>query len=185
MVETRLVTADDLLAMGSDARYELIDGELHEVSPTSFESGLIASYLYGSLLGYVRPRRLGLVVTAEAGWVLRQNPDTVVAPDIGFVRAERLPSQPDWDRFILVVPDLAVEVVSPSDRPGDLLRKVQVYADAGVPLVWVVYPKRRAVTVYRLSEPPVTLQAGDTLTGADVLPGFEMAVAEIFADPLA
>lgn len=186
MVASKVFTADELLAMGEAGHtFELIRGELHEVSPSSDESTFITFYLGLALGSFVKPRKLGLLSSAEGGWRLQRDPDTVVAPDIGFVKVDRLPKSRDRDRYVDVVPDLAVEVVSPSDRSSDVLRKVQIYAEAGVPLVWVVYPKMKAVTVYRLSEPPVTLREGDVLGGDDVIPGFEMPVEEIFQDPLA
>lgn len=186
MVATTPVTAEELLAMGSaDQAFELIRGELVPVSPTSDESNFVA-YYFGLVLGsYVKPRRLGLVSSSGGGWLLRRNPDTVVAPDVGFIRADRVPTGRNPNGFFEAVPDLAVEVVSPSDTPTDVLRKVAVYSEAGVPLVWEIYPRRRAVAVYRLGEPPVTLRAGDVLSGEDIVPGFEIPVEAIFADPLA
>lgn len=185
MVSTKLVTADELLAMGTDAHFELIEGELHEVSPSGTESSMIAMLLAEKIGPFVRSRKLGIVTDAQGGYVLRRNPDTVVAPDIGVVRRERIPHGHDFTTFFPGPPDFAVEVVSPSDRPAEILGKVALYLEAEVPLVWVVYPRQRAVTAHALGEPPATLREGEVLDGGDILPGFSVAVSEIFADPLA
>jgi Uma2 family endonuclease len=179
-VSTKLITAEDLFAMGSDAPYELINGELHEVSPTSAEATTI-TFRLGRLIGnFVDELQLGECASADGGFVLRRNPDTVVAPDVGFIRTERIPPGFDYQTFFPVAPDLAVEVVSPSNTQPEILRKVSLYAEAGVPLVWVVYPRRQAVTVHELGEPPRTLRAGEVLDGGDVLPGFRLEIEPIF-----
>ncbi|MDP9363937.1 MAG: Uma2 family endonuclease [Chloroflexota bacterium] len=114
------------------------------------------------------------------GLFLAHEPDTVVAPDVAFVRAERLPSPSERRGFSPVVPDLAVEVVSPSDRQAKVDEKVALYLAAGVPLLWVAYPRRRVVRVHRPGREPVELGEGDVLDGEDVLPGFRLPVADVF-----
>ena len=180
MVSTKLITADELAAMGSDAPYELIEGELHEVSPSGLGSSVISQNIAGWLTPFVRERRLGIVSGEEGGYLLRRNPDTVVAPDLAFLREERIPDDYDFNPFFPGAPDLAVEIVSFSDTPADVLRKLALYAAAEVPLVWVVYPTRKAVTIHMLGEPPRTIGEQDVLDGGDVIPGFELSVSEIF-----
>jgi Uma2 family endonuclease len=180
MVSTKLVTAQELAAMGSDAPYELIEGELHEVSPSWIKSSIVASRISWRLAAFVEDRSLGFVSGEEGGFQLRRNPDTVIAPDLAFVREERIPNNYDFDSYFPGAPDLAVEVVSFSDTPADVMRKLALYASAEVPLVWVVYPARKAVTIHTLGEPPRTIGEQDILDGGDVLPGFELSVAEIF-----
>jgi Uma2 family endonuclease len=184
MVSTRLLTAEDLLSMGEDTPYELIDGELIEVSPTSFESSLVTSQLAGYIIPFVRVNRLGWVTSAEGGIVLRRNPDTVVAPDIGFIRKDRFPVGQDPHKFLSVPPDLAVEVVSPSDSNSQTRKKLALYRSVGVPLIWIVEPKNRTVTVYEAGQPALVLRSGEMLTGGSILPGFQLSVDEIFASPL-
>lgn len=185
MVSTKLVTADELFAMGKEAHVELIKGELHDVSPSGPESSMIAVFLVETIGPFVRSRKLGIVTDSQGGYVLSRNPDTVVSPVLAVVRRHRIPDGHDFTRFFPKPPDIAIEVVSPTDRAADILGKVAMYAAAEVPLVWVVYPRQRAVTVHVLGEPPRTFNEGETLDGGDVLPGFSVAVSDIFANPLA
>ena len=183
MVTTKLVTAEDLAAMGSDAPYELIEGKLHEVSPSFIAPSMISQTLSSWLGPFVRERRLGMLTGEEGGYLLRRNPDTVVAPDLAFVGRRRIPTNHDFQSFFPGPPDLAVEVVSISDTSADVLRKLALYAAAETPLVWVVYPTQRAVTVQIPGEPFRTLGEGDLLTGGEVIPGFEIVVSELFRLP--
>ena len=184
MVSTKLVTADDLLAMGSDAPYELLKGELIEVSPSSMESSSITSHLASIIDRYVFQFRSGLVTSAEGGYILQRDPDTVVAPDIGFIRKSRVPLGFDKHKFMQVPQDLAVEVLSPSNTTAEMYRKLGLYSAAGVPLVWVVYPLQKVVIVHHLGEPSVTLGESDMLSGGDILPGLTIAVSEVFESSL-
>jgi Uma2 family endonuclease len=185
MVATKLNTVDDLLALGSDARYELLGGELVEMSPSYTDHSRIALFIGGQLDAYSRRTRRGFTTQSDGGYLIARDPDSILAPDAAFVRRERIPAGHDFRSFFPGAPDIAVEVVSPSETASDVARKLSEYRRAGVPLVWVVSPKQRTISVYRLGQPPVTLQESDTITGEDVLPGFSMSVAEVFADPLA
>jgi Uma2 family endonuclease len=185
MVPTKLVTADELLAIGDDAHFELVKGELHDVSPSGTEPSMIAMFLAETVGPFVRSRKLGITTDSQGGYILSRDPDTVVAPDIGFVRRHRIPRGHDFTKYFPEPPDIAIEVVSPTDRSAEILSKVALYGEAGGPLVWVVYPKQRAVTVHVLGEPPQTIYEGETLQGGEILPGFSLAVGEIFANPLA
>lgn len=185
MVATKLITAEDLLAMGSDAPYELLNGELIEMSPSYTDHSRIGLFIGGQLDAFSRRSKLGFATQSDGGYFIGHNPDTVLAPDAAFVRRERIPSGHDFRSFFPGAPDIAVEVVSPSESTGDTAQKVALYTKSGVPLIWIVYPKHRKITVHRFGEPPVTLGESDTITGEDILPGFSMAVAEVFADPLA
>ena len=181
MATTKLVTADDLLAMSDDGRlYELIEGVLHEVSPAGFEASEIAVRIGGRLGLFVDERGLGAVSGADGGFFFGRSPDTVRAPDVAFVRANRLPPADERGGFSPVVPDLAVEVVSPSDRQADVDAKIDFYLAHGVPLVWAVYPRHRTVVAHRPGQEPQTFGEGDVLTADDVVPGFRLSVAEIF-----
>ena len=178
----RLLTAEELFDRDDDGRrYELVRGELYEVSPASPRSSAIAGLIVWWLWSFVRPRALGKVFPPDAGFILARNPDVVRAPDAAFVRADRLPSEPEQDFFLALAPDLAVEVVSPSDRMTDVNDKVAEYRVAGVRLVWVVEPRARRATVYRPDGSAHVLGPADSLDGEDVLPGFRLPLAELFA----
>ncbi|MGH2531636.1 MAG: Uma2 family endonuclease [Thermomicrobiales bacterium] len=180
MVTTKLYTVEDVEAMGSDVPYELIRGELREVSPSFVGPSIITSRIHVRVALHVEERDLGFVTSAEGGFVLLRDPDVMVAPDVGFIRAERLPQGIEFEGFCPVPPDFAVEVMSPSDRPGKVQEKVDLYLGAGVPLVWWVKPRDRVVAVYRPDQPAMLYREGDELDGAPILPDFRLAVADIF-----
>ena len=119
-------------------------------------------------------------MTGEPGIVLERGPDTVRAPDVAYFSPERLPPETDITRFLDAVPDLAVEIVSPSNRPSEIREKAEMWTSFGARLVWVVWPETMTVDVYRPEESVVTLGAEDTLTGEDVLPEFSCPVREVF-----
>lgn len=127
---------------------------------------------------------MGIVVAAETGFVLEHDPDTVLAPDIAFVRADRLPPRSERQGFLDLPPDLAVEVACPSQSRPSAERKVAEYLDAGVSLVWVLWPTRKTISVHRSNREPLVLGIGDVLDGEDVLPGFRLPLAELFRDLL-
>lgn len=180
---TKLVTADELMAMPDDGfRSELVKGELIRMSPTGHEHGMVAMNVAGPLHQYVKTNKLGSVYAAESGFILAQNPDTVRAPDVAFVRKDRIDKAGKVKSYWIGPPDLAVEVVSPGDTVREVEEKVTEWLEAGARMVWVVSPKLRAVTVYRSLTEIITLTANDTLDAGDVVPGFRIAIAEIFAE---
>ncbi len=120
-------------------------------------------------------------VGLRAGFILARDPDTVRAPDIWFVRAERLPSTGIHEDYLEAAPDLAVEVISPTDMEQDLREKIDDYLTAGTALVWVAYPKSRDVIAHTPDGLARTFRESDTLTAPDVLPGFACPVADLFA----
>src|SRR3954466_177571 len=147
---TAPITAEQLWRMhNDDQRYELVRGELHMMAPAGFDHGAVIINLSTLLATHVKRRRLGVVVGAETGFILSRDPDTVRAADIAFVRAARIPKSGRPKAFWVGGPDLAVDVLSPDDRPREVKRKVQDYLAAGAALVWVVNPKNRTVTVHR------------------------------------
>ena len=181
MTALRLMTAEELERMPDDGyRYDLVRGKLIRMAPAARRSGRIESRVGRHLGNFVEPRGLGEVYGAETGFILARNPDIVRAPDVAFVRAERLTPDVDEDHFLPFAPDLAVEVVSPSDRARDVRDKVRDYLDAGVPLVWVLHPRQRTFTVSTPGGVTSVLREGDELDGGDILPGFRLPVVEIF-----
>jgi len=162
-------------------RYDLIRGELIALPPASEQLGATAANIAGHLWQHVRSHRLGRVYTAETGFVLARDPDVVLVPDVAFVRADRLPPDEMRSKFYEGPPDLAIEVISPSERTTQTQQKVLEYLRAGTQLVWVVDPPRRTVTVYHPDHSARILRIDDELDGGEVLPGLRISVAEIFA----
>jgi Uma2 family endonuclease len=147
-----------------------------------FEHGRIAAQVGALLSTFVKDRGLGVVVGAETGFVLAEDPPIVRAPDAAFVAAGRLPvGTTSIKGFARLAPDLAVEIVSPSNTRADIRDKVRDYLAAGVRLVWVLEPRDVRVTVSRRGSPATVLRGGDELGGEAVLPGFRVAVADLFA----
>jgi Uma2 family endonuclease len=179
-VTQHLMTAQQLLEAPDLGRCELLCGELRMMSPAGFEHGRIAGRIHSRLLQFVEPRGLGLVLSAETGFWTGRDPDTVRAPDVAFVAASRVPHSPAVG-FFPGAPDLAVEVLSPGDRSGEVLAKVQDWLGAGCNAVWVVDPATRTVVVHRPEAPLVRLASADDLSGDDFLPGFRLRVEEVFA----
>ena len=176
-----LLTSEDLWKLVADgSRYELSQGELVPMTPAGMRHGGIVIKL-GRLLGsYVAEKNLGLVCT-EVGFRLRRNPDTVRAPDVAFIARKHLSAEEIPEKFADFPPDLAVEVLSPEDAASELLRKVEEYLNAGVPLLWVVDPATRTVTVYQSLQNVKILSSDEELSGAEAVPGFQCKVSELFA----
>ncbi len=179
---TRMMTVEDLVRDGApEGRWELINGELVEMVPGGEDHGIyglaVGSYLYT----YVIPQQLGRAFGADTGFVLSDDPPVVRVPDAAFVRAARLPADRDRSRSLRVVPDIVAEVISPNDRPGEVIAKVMLWLDAGAELVWPVDPGQKTVTVFDRDRAPRTLTIDHTLDGGEVLPGFKLPVRDIFA----
>jgi Uma2 family endonuclease len=182
--KTGPVTAEDLLAMPDDGfRYELVEGELRKMPPAGEEHGHIAMDIGTFLNVHVKANNLGRVYAAETGFKLASDPDTVLAPDAAFVRRERVERSGRIRGFRSGAPDLAVEVVSPNDRHGEVVEKALSWLEAGCRMVLVVEPERRTVTVYRSRQEIriLTADANDAIDGADVVPGWRLPLADLFA----
>lgn len=178
---TSLMTEDELLQLPhGHVRHELVRGELRTIAPTGGDHGATVVNLTGPLWQHVKKHNLGRVFGAETGFTLEKNPDTVRAPDVAFVAAARIPAGGIPRKFVPGPPDLAAEVVSPSDTVHEVDDKVEAWLRAGARLVWVVNSKNRSVTVHALGRAPQILQADETLSGEDVLPGFALPVRDIF-----
>jgi Uma2 family endonuclease len=167
--------------IGRDGRIELVDGKVIEMPPVANDHGEVDSNLHGILGPFVRRRRLGKVYL-NTGFILRREPPLVYAPDEAFITAERLAAHPPAPKrgYWEMVPDLAVEIVSPDDRPGQLRRKIDEYLAFGVRCVWVVYPIQREVRVFRPGTPVEVLAGDAVLEGEELLPGFSVALTELW-----
>jgi Uma2 family endonuclease len=176
---SKITTARQLLQSPDPGRCELIEGELRMMSPAGFEHGRVVNNIAWLLTTYVRAHHLGIVTGAETGYQLAHHPDTVLAPDVGFIAAERAPGEL-LPGYFDGPPDLAVEVLSPSDRARAVARKVTEWLDAGCQEVWVVNPTRRTVRIHHSGIPMIELREADEITGDELLPGFRLPVADVF-----
>ncbi len=184
-----LLTADDLLRLDAQGvRGELVRGVFCEVMSAGYRHGMIVVRLVAKLFNYVDERRCGTVVASDVGILLERDPDTVREPDIAFTSADRLPLGSEPVGYCDVVPDLVVEVASPSDRPGELAERAAMWLGFGVRLLWVVHPGPKKVEAHHADPqmdgaPKVaTLTLNDDLDGGSVLPGFTYPLSRLFAD---
>jgi Uma2 family endonuclease len=177
---TRLITAEELEKLPDDGhRYELVKGRLVRMTPVSPRHSETVAQMIFLLKRHVGHRSRGSVGT-ELGVILERDPDTVRAPDVAFVRRERMPVTPNRG-FFTGAPDLAVEVLSPNDRSGDVQEKVDEYLERGTLIVLVVNPQKETVTIVRHRAPAVTFaRPDDVIDLDDAVPGFRCTVGEIF-----
>jgi Uma2 family endonuclease len=182
--QARVWTAADLAALPADPayRYELVDGRLVKMSPTYGAHGRRTSDLHFALALHVRQHQLGVLTSAETGFNLTrpgERRETVLAPDIAFIRMENAPLV-DVEDFPRLAPDLAVEVASSSDSRRRMGEKARRWLERGVRLVWVVWPRRREIDIWATgAQGPRTLGAEDTLDGGSVVDGFTIPVAQV------
>lgn len=183
MTVKQRLTAEQLWALPEvpGTRYELVAGALVEMPGAGGIHGLLVKVLLRLLDAFVLSRELGEVFADGVGYVIARDPDVVRIPDVSFIARARLPAGGVPEGFIPGAPDLAVEVVSPGDRAEEVHGKLREYLDAGARLVWVVWPRHRAVTVYTPDGRARELRAGEALDGGAVLPGFRAPVADLFA----
>lgn len=182
VTQEKLYTAADLWELShqleyADKRLELIEGAIVENDLGGGWHGVIAGWICANIGSFVEGSRLGYVSSPGTGYSL--SPYSVRAPDVGFVAADRLPDGPP-EGYIPLAPDLAVEVVSPSDSASEIHERVQDFLRAGTRLVWVIYPRSRTAEVHA-GEGAQTLDEAAMLDGGDVLPGFRALLAEVFA----
>ncbi|HSZ69987.1 MAG TPA: Uma2 family endonuclease [Solirubrobacteraceae bacterium] len=180
-VDASLTTADELLRMPKGRwRYELLRGELRVMEPTGIEHGRVASTVGALLFAHVRRTGSGVTLGAETGFVLESDPDTVRAPDAAFISQERYDRVGPTAKYWRGAPDFAVEVLSPSDRPGEVREKLREWLAAGTIAVVVLDPDRRTATVHRSGREARVHGLRDTLDLSDAVPGFRPTVAELF-----
>jgi Uma2 family endonuclease len=179
-VAQRLITAEEFLLLPPTERQrELVRGEVVETMPPNARHGRLAVKIAVRLETWSEQGKHG-VVGVESGFTLSKNPDVVRFPDVYFIRAERVPPTGVPDAFWTIAPNLAVEVVSPSESAADVQEKVRDYLQAGTPLMWVIYPRSEQVVVHTTDGVARTLSGDDLLASSDVLPGFGCTVRQIF-----
>lgn len=176
-----LLTAEDLWKQADDGyRYELVKGIIRRMPLTGFEHGILSSKISGNLDKHIKKHQLGYVCSAGTGFKISQAPDTVRAPDAAFVCQAAIDQQGIPKGYWEGAPDLAVEVISPSDTYTEVDEKVDEWLIAGCAMVWVVNPRRETVEVYRSPEDITVLRGDDILDGGDVIEGFQCRVQDLF-----
>lgn len=181
MATTSLITAEEIERLPEDERFELIRGERREVSPTSGRHGSMQVRLGARLFPWAEAKQSGELYS-ETGFLITRDPDTLLAPDLAFVRAEHVLPEANQDGFLAQIPDLVVEIVSPSDSHSEVVDKVMTYLRAGVTVVWEVDPRRRRIIVWNNDQTVQELKPGDIVGGGNILPGFQLPVADLFPD---
>ncbi|HID62279.1 MAG TPA: Uma2 family endonuclease [Anaerolineae bacterium] len=178
--ETRLITGEELAAMGDIGPCELIEGRIVPMSPTGDEHGRIEANIGAELLAYVRSHKPGQVRVGEVGIYIRRNPDTVRGADVLFISNERY-AQKRSPGYLDVAPDLVVEILLPNDSWIEVTQLREYFA-IGVRLVWVADPQTRSVYAYRALTDVREFTENDDLPGDEVLPGFSVKVAHLFEE---
>jgi Uma2 family endonuclease len=194
VVHERLYSAEELWelshrAENSGRHLEVLEGVLYDMSPTGWLHGDLASELDMQVRVYVKQHQLGRVTAAETGYLVNRDPagrDTVLAPDVGFIAAGRIPATLP-DGYVPFAPDLAVEVVSPGNTQEEINLKIESYLRYRTRLVWIIYPREQRIHAYTPSQDPSHasvefLTIDDSLDGRDVLPGFRVSVRALFGD---
>ena len=182
MTTATTITAEELLRLPDNGmRRELVRGEVREMAFAGAEHGEYAMHVGSRLTEYVYNNGLGTTYAAGTGFILARNPDTVRAPDAAFVRREVLEQLESGWGYLTCPPDLAVEVVESEDSYTEVQEKVMEWLYAGCRMVVTIDPRRRIVTVYRSKTDITILTEDDTLSGGDVVEGWEVPVAELFA----
>jgi Uma2 family endonuclease len=179
-VTKKLLTAGEFAQLPEPqdgSQQELVRGEIVTMPPPGGMHGGCCSKVDRRLGVFVEDKQLGHVTANDAGFITERDPDTVRGPDIAYWSRQRLPELPVG--YIEIPPDLAVEVVSPSDHFSRVQSKVREYLSRGVALVWVVDPEGRTVAVYRSRQQAAILEENDLLSAEDVLPGFQCLVREL------
>ena len=171
-------TADELFANPPDGPWELLRGELRSMSPAGSKHGWVVSRITRSLTGFVEDHNLGYVFGAETGFIIEKDPDTVRAPDVAFVRSDRVAGELP-DQFFPGAPDIAIEVLSPSDSASAVEEKSEGWLNAGCHEVWLVDPRRKTDSQRKMSEGGMVTRAVQELS-SDLLPGFGLVVSSIF-----
>lgn len=179
-IEDKLITADELYAMGDMPGVELVKGELRQMSPTGFEHGIREARIGRFLDRYNEQHQLGEIMTGEVGMYIRRNPDSVRAADVLFISHQRL-QQVQSKSYLDVAPELVVEVLSPNDSWVDMAEKLEEYFSIGVLQVWFANPRNKTLQVFTSATDSVLLRGEDCVSEIAFLPGFSLNVSEIYS----
>lgn len=188
-LKDRIATLEEFEEMMADPKkgkelpehLEIVEGIVVKMSPSKPRHGSTASRIHALLAHYVYSNDLGEMYIAEAGFELKEEPLTLRCPDVAFLTKENIPTLEEEDDFVKGAPDLAIEVISPSNTAVEINDKIGEYFEAGSKLIWVVYPNRKTVQVHKVGSNSVTiLSAEDEITGEDVVPGFSCKVSQFF-----
>jgi Uma2 family endonuclease len=179
LLSTEYLSAEAFWARhGHEKHVELVDGEVHYTMPAGGKHGVYAIKIGSKLLSW--SESTGGAVGVESGFYLKRNPDTVRSPDVFYVRPEHVPADGIPDAYWQQAPDLVVEIISPSETASEVDEKVMQYLEAGVALVWLVYPKTRRVVVYEPDDAIHIFSHDAVLTHDVVLPGFRCSLSDLF-----
>ncbi len=175
IIEPEIYSQTDLEELSAQgARYELIRGELKTMSPAGGGHGSVTMELCILVGGHIIANKLGKTFAAETGFIVKEEPRTILAPDFAFIAKERVPS-PIPDNFVPVVPDLVLETRSPGDTARAVAAKVELWLEVGAREVWELNPRRQILTVYTPDHQPRPLGAADQLE-SELLPGLSLAL---------
>ena len=184
-LEPDALPMDDLLTQAEDVRFELVDGALLERN-MSMESSFIGMKIGRRLDQFIEQSQLGYVFGPDAGYqCFAEDRLRIRKPDVSFISRERMLPEDFLKGFCPIVPDLAVEVVSPNDLADDLSQKVEEYLQAGVKLIWVIHPRTRSASVFRTDGSTALLHVHEAFSGETVIPGFECPLASVFPPTVA
>jgi Uma2 family endonuclease len=181
-VASQPVTAEEFPEIPDSAEFELVDGHLVARKRMGADACAVAARIIMLLGQFVKSRRAGWVLTSELTYRCFPNPHTLRRPDVSFIRRERFAGNKLPTGHLTIVPDLAVEVISPNDTVYDLNSKLRDYRSANFPLVWVVYPDTQEVQIYRGDHRAEVLGVDQQILGDSALPGFSCAVRAFFDD---
>lgn len=179
--EQKIWTDEEFMALPEDGRYELVHGELVKMGNSGMEHGGIGSFLGGSLSLYVRSNKLGVICDSSTAFTMQTGNKR--SPDVSFIAKERLQGVKRLPKgYFQGSPDLAVEILSPSNTVEEIHDKIVEFFENGTRIVWVIHPDEQYVLVYHNPSPDRLLRLEDSLDGEDVVPGFSLGVAELFAE---
>lgn len=179
-VAAQPLSAEDLFNMPDNGgRNELLDGELLPMSPINMRHMQVSGRIYHLLQTFLDKHPLG-VAGQELGCILARDPDVVLAPDVLFIRFPRIAAGPLPEKFFDGAPDIAVEVLSPSDTWQEIETKALKYVNHGTSLAWIINPRTQTVTIYKPGPFTLLLKITDTISGESTLPGFSAPLTDFF-----
>ena len=181
IVNSRLITGEELLKMKDIELCELVAGRLVPMSPTGGEHGFIELQIAYHLKNFVSTNKIGWVLTGEVGIYTRRNPDSVRGADVVFISKKRLPQKPQKG-FLQVAPELVVEILSPPEPLQEIQQKIKEYLDIGVKWIWIVHPNQRTITIYQPANKRQTFTEMESVIGEDILTGLEIEISALFEE---